>query len=168
MYLRPIQAPKGALMRTQQIIISFFLGTGSRVRMASKIKETYWRAFCWYSRAFFVSADARVVYSTALSTWASILREFGFFFVNTGMITFAPVHHLPLVLHQHCDVHEHLVQLLDGGLQLHKHFVPGQRINVTNDVIVLKSNRAQFWRCVPRELPFHKDSLQNKWTCGPC
>ena len=41
MYLRPIQAPKGALIRTQQIIISFFLGTGSRVRMASKIKETY-------------------------------------------------------------------------------------------------------------------------------
>ena len=130
MYLRPIQAPKGALMRTQQIIISFFLGTGSRVRMASKMEETYWRAFCWYSRAFFVSADALVVYSTALSTWASILR--GFFFVDTAILTFAPVHHLPLVLNQHRDVHEHLVELLDRRLQLNKHLVPGEAVHKCN------------------------------------
>ena len=37
--------------------------------------ETYCLAFCWYSRAFLVSAEALVVYSTALSTWASILME---------------------------------------------------------------------------------------------
>ena len=37
--------------------------------------ETYCLAFCWYSRAFLVSAEALVVYSTALSTWASILIE---------------------------------------------------------------------------------------------
>ena len=41
MYLRPIQAPKGALIRTQQIIISFFLGSVSRIRIEPKIKETY-------------------------------------------------------------------------------------------------------------------------------
>ena len=132
MYLRPIQAPKGALIRTQQIIISFFLATVSRVSDKDQLNikdETYWRAFCWYSRAFFVSADARVVYSTALSTWASILREFSFF-VSTAMITFAPVHHLPLVLNQHCNVHEHLVELLDRGLQLNKHLVPGEAVHM--------------------------------------
>ena len=37
--------------------------------------ETYCLAFCWYSKAFLVSAEALVVYSTALSTWASILME---------------------------------------------------------------------------------------------
>ena len=33
------------------------------------------RALVWYSRAFLVSLVARVVYSTALSTWASILAK---------------------------------------------------------------------------------------------
>ena len=37
--------------------------------------ESYLRAFCWYSRAFLVSLVALVVYSTALSTCASILRD---------------------------------------------------------------------------------------------
>ena len=91
-----------------------------------------------------MSLVALVVYSTALSTCASILRDLP---VLSDLLVgeqFAPVHHLSLVLDQDGDVHEHLVQLLDGGLQLHKHFMPGQRINVTNDVIVPKSNRAQF------------------------
>ena len=62
-------------------------------------------------------------------------------------MTSSPVHHLPLVLHQHRNVHEHLVKLLDRRFQLHKHLVPGERINITNDIdndIVLKSNKAQF------------------------
>ena len=78
MYLRPIQVPKGALIRTQRIIIIFFLKTGIGWRMIMSslclLLESHLRAFCWYSRAFLVSAEARVVYSTALSTWASILR----------------------------------------------------------------------------------------------
>ena len=44
MYLRPIQAPKGALIRTQQIIISFFLATVSRVSDKDQLNikdETY-------------------------------------------------------------------------------------------------------------------------------
>ena len=59
----------------------FFLHTDfySDVYLSLQIKYIYifksnhLRAFCWYSRAFLVSAEARVVYSTALSTWASIL-----------------------------------------------------------------------------------------------
>ena len=36
----------------------------------------------------------------------------------------APVDHLPLVLDEHGDVHEHLVQLLDRLLELDEHLVP--------------------------------------------
>ena len=50
--------PRLPPMMTQSSIIIFFL-----------------RALLWYSSAFFVSLVARVVYSTALSTWASILNN---------------------------------------------------------------------------------------------
>ena len=49
--------------------------------------SSYLRAFCWYSRAFLVSLVARVVYSTALSTWASILGEI---ILNLNFSVFSP------------------------------------------------------------------------------
>ena len=67
-----------------------------------------------------------------------------------------PVHHLPLVLHQHCDVHEHLVQLLDRRLQFHKHLVPRERINVTNYVIVPKKTGLSFEDVSLGNWLFHK------------
>ena len=99
------------------------------------------RALVWYSSAFLVSLVARVVYSTALSTWASILpkERWGQSLLNPVpelvpvplpflplllLLQLPPVDHLPLVLHQHGDVHEHLVQLLDRLLQLDEHLVP--------------------------------------------
>ena len=150
MYLRPIQVPKGALIRTHRIIIIFFLKTEIGWRMSSLLLESHLRAFCWYSRAFLVSAEARVVYSTALSTWASILRYCDQLLVRFQQLKemtseenlwqSIPIDNLPLLLNKHCHVHEHLVELLDRRLQLHEHLVPddqgsrnlGWNINLSN------------------------------------
>merc|ERR1719222_1147190 len=47
----------------------------------------------------------------------------GCVFHGTLHVRINPVHHLPLVLNQDGDVHEHLVQLLDRLLQLDEHLV---------------------------------------------
>ena len=76
-----------------------------------------------------MSLVALVVYSTALSTCASILRDLPVLSdLLVGEAVFAPVHHLSLVLDQDGDVHEHLVQLLDRLLQLDEHLVSKEQI----------------------------------------
>ena len=126
----------------------FFLHTDfySDVYLSLQIKYIYLfksnhlRAFCWYSRAFLVSAEARVVYSTALSTWASILdlndqrlhlikAIIGEVMTQTDKAELMdlPVDNLPLLFNQHGHVHEHLVEFLDRRLQLHEHLMSEEK-----------------------------------------
>ena len=44
-----------------------------------------------------------------------------------------PVDHFSLVLNEDGDIHEHLVQLLDGSLELDEHLVPAEYIIQSGD-----------------------------------
>ena len=78
-----------------------------------------------------MSAEARVVYSTALSTWASILdlndQRLHLIKAIIGELMDLPVDNLPLLFNQHGHVHEHLVEFLDRRLQLHEHLMSEEK-----------------------------------------
>ena len=134
MYLRPIQVPKGALIRTQRIIIIFFLKTGIGWRM---IMSSSWvsparlllvfKSFfgvgggpsCVLNRVVHVGVDSEI--SDQLLVRIQQLKEMT---SEENLWQSIPIDDLPLLLNKHRHVHEHLVELLDRRLQLHEHLVP--------------------------------------------